>query len=388
MSRSGAAWREHLAAVALVLLGLALYARGLLLGFVGDDFTLLDAALRYPLGELLTGRHGIVGFYRPVSRELYFWWWGRVVGLGPGGFHLVNALTFVAVVVMIERLGREWAGPRAGRLAAAAFVLFPPGSALLAWVSCAQDLIALFWALAALLLYRRGRYWPAALAVALAALSKETAAVLPLVLLALDRRLHPKATSRATLARLAPSMLGIAVPLAVAIAARSTWPAGTSVAVWSPRQFLGAWRLPLDFARALFPPDTGAGFAQALESQPAMIVLVAVLAALAVPRRRSPSGAPAGAAAAAGLRSTGAASGADRRLLMFGVSFALLALLPVGFVVERWRAYYFSLAGVGASLGAGVRLARIPPAPARTSTSPTSPSSCRSTWDNAPLSGA
>jgi len=124
VSRPGAVSREHLATVALVLLGLALYARGLVLGFVGDDFTLFDAALRYPLGELLSGRHGIVGFYRPVSRELYFWWWGRVLGLGPGGFHLVNALTFAAVTVMIDRLGREWAGPRAGRLAAAAFVLF------------------------------------------------------------------------------------------------------------------------------------------------------------------------------------------------------------------------------------------------------------------------
>src|SRR5439155_12725888 len=169
--------RERVATVALVLLGLTLYARGLSLGFVGDDFILLDAARRFPLGELLSGRHGIVGFYRPVSRELYFWWWGRVLGLGPFGFHAVNALTFAAIVVMIERLARGWAGPRVGRPAAVDYLLFPPGSALLAWVSCAQDLIALFWALAAMLLYQRGRRWPAALAVALAALSKETAVV-------------------------------------------------------------------------------------------------------------------------------------------------------------------------------------------------------------------
>jgi tetratricopeptide (TPR) repeat protein len=364
VSRAGAAWREHLPTVALVLLGLALYARGLVLGFVGDDFTLLDAALRYPLGELLTGRHGIVGFYRPVSRELYFWWWGRVVGLGPGGFHLVNAVTFAAVVVMIERLGRDWAGPRAGRLAAAAFVLFPPGSALLAWVSCAQDLIALFWALAALLLYRHGRYWPAAIAVVLAVLSKETAVVMPLVLLVLDRRLHPRDPSRATLARLAPSLLGFAVTLALAVAVRSTWPAGTAVAVWSPRQIVGAWRLPLDLVLTLLPPDTGAGLVQALESQPALIVLVAMLAAFAVPARRKTSSAAApGARTAAASRQRAAA--ADRPMLVFAAWFAVLALLPVGFVVERWRGYYFSLAAVGMSLAAGVLLARIPSALAR-----------------------
>ena len=144
--RPGALW-AHLPTLALMLLGIVLYARGLVLGFVGDDLTLLDAAIRQPLGELLSGRHGILGYYRPVSRELYFWGWGRIAGLGPGGFHLVNALTFVAVIVMIERLGRAWGGPRAGRLAAATFLVFPPASALLAWVSCAQDLIMLFWAM-------------------------------------------------------------------------------------------------------------------------------------------------------------------------------------------------------------------------------------------------
>src|SRR5207249_3744719 len=53
VSRPGFAWREHLATAALLLLGLALYARGLGLGFVGDDFALLDAARRIPVGELL-----------------------------------------------------------------------------------------------------------------------------------------------------------------------------------------------------------------------------------------------------------------------------------------------------------------------------------------------
>ncbi|TMQ73572.1 MAG: hypothetical protein E6K81_04080 [Candidatus Eisenbacteria bacterium] len=336
--------RERVATVALVLLGLTLYARGLSLGFVGDDFILLDAARRFPLGELLSGRHGIVGFYRPVSRELYFWWWGRVLGLGPFGFHAVNALTFAAIVVMIERLARGWAGPRAGRLAAVDYLLFPPGSALLAWVSCAQDLIALFWALAAMLLYQRGRRWPAAFAVALAALSKETAVVMPLVLAAMDVFLNPGEAARARWHRL--------------------------VAVWSPGQFQGAWRLPFDLARVYLPPDTLAGIGEALGSYPAMIVLAAVCAALAVPRPRAAAAGGDGAARAAGRAAraapaagdgTGPATpaGSDRSLLGFGLALALLALLPVGFVVERWRAYYFALAGVGMSLAAGVALARL-----------------------------
>ncbi len=171
---------------AFALLALALYARGFTLGLVGDDDTLLDAALRVPLAELLTGRHGILGYYRPVSRELYFWIWGHLFGPSALGYHVVNAITFAGVVTMLFLFVRRWLGARTGLLAALALLLFPPCGALLSWVSCAQDLIALFWCAASLLLYQSRRYALAGLAVALAALSKETAAVMPLVLVAYE----------------------------------------------------------------------------------------------------------------------------------------------------------------------------------------------------------
>jgi hypothetical protein len=355
-------WRAHLPTAALVLLGLTLYGRGLLLGFVGDDLTLLDAALRQPLGELLSGRHGILGYYRPVSRELYFWGWGRLMGLGPGGFHLVNALTYAAVVVLIERLGRACAGPRAGRLAAAAFVLFPPGSALTAWVSCAQDLIMLGWSVAALLLYRVGRPAAAGLAVALAALSKETAVVLPAALAVLEWRLHPGGALRDRLARLGPSLAGLALAAALSVWARASWPAGSAIQVWSPAQLAGAWRLPLDLARTLVPPDTGEGIARALERQPFWLALAAACAALAVP-----SAAPAAAAKSARAAAAGAARGVPggRALVIVGFALLLFAMLPVGFVTERWRGYFFSLSGVGGALAAGVLLAPLAPTATR-----------------------
>jgi hypothetical protein len=356
------AWRAPLPTAALVLLGLVLYARGLVLGYVGDDLTLLDAALRYPLGELLSGRHGIVGYYRPVSRELYFWGWGRLAGLGPGGFHLVNALTFAATLLMIERLGRAWVGPRAGFLAAAAFLLFPPGSALLAWISCAQDLIMVFWAVGALLLYQHGRHAAAGVATALAALSKETAVVLPAALAVMDWQLHAGATWSARLRRLAPALVGLGAAVAVSVAVRASWPAGTAVTIWAPRQFVGAWRLPLDFARTLLPPDTGAGIALALEAQPVWLALVAGLAAFAVPWEASSRPAPAP-ASLGGARPGSIRQGAARMpsLVVFGLALLLLAMLPIGFVVERWRGYFFSLSAVGGALALGVLLARLAP---------------------------
>ncbi|MBI1796627.1 MAG: glycosyltransferase family 39 protein, partial [Candidatus Eisenbacteria bacterium] len=258
---------------ALALLGLALYARGLVLGFVGDDFTLLDAALRVPLGDLVSGRFGIPGYYRPVSRELYFWAWGRIAGLGPGGFHLVNAATFAATVFMLAQLARDLAGPRAARLAAAALVVFPAGSALLAWVSCAQDLIAMFWCAAALLLYARGRHGLAGAAALLAALSKETAAVLPAAIAVLEWQLAPRATPGERVRRLAPAAIGLIAAAAIAIAVRAGWPAGAAVAVWSPAQIMGAWQLPFDLLRTYLPPDAGAGIAQAFAEQPLLPVV-------------------------------------------------------------------------------------------------------------------
>ena len=355
-SPSRATWPEPLSLVAFVLLGVVLYVRGIVLGFVGDDFTLLDAALRYPLAELLTGRHGILGYYRPVSRELYFWWWGRVLGLGPPGFHVVNAITYGAVVAMSWRFARDLAGPRTGRLAALSFLVFPAGSALLSWVSCAQDLIALFWGVAALLLYQRGRPWFAGVAVMLAALSKETAAVLPGAVAVLEWQLAPRATARERLRRLLPVFAGLATAVAIAVAARSTWPAGTAITIWSPRQLAGAWRLPFDFLRALVPPDTIAGLAQVWSQQPALPVLIAGLAAVAaVPFVREADPEPGARDRADGRRSA----------LLVGAALAVLAMLPVGFIVERWRGYFFSLSAVGASLVAGALLARAPAGVAR-----------------------
>lgn len=352
-------WRAHLPTLALVLLGVVLYARGLVLGLVGDDLTLLDAALRHPLGELLSGRHGILGYYRPVSRELYFWGWGRVLGLDAGGLHLVNALTFAAVVVMIDRLGRAWAGPLAGRLAAVSFLLFPPGSALLAWVSCAQDLIMLFWSLAAFLLYQKGRHALAGVATLLAALSKETAVVLPAALAVMDVVFDRRSPARARLARLAPGFAGTAVAIAVSVAVRTSWPAGAAVSIWSPAQFAGAWRLPFDFLRTVVPPDTGAGIAQALESQPVWLGLVGALAALALPgnlragARRVPARSESG-----GGRT---AEPGIRPVVLFGLALLVLAMLPVGFVIERWRGYFFSLSAVGGALALGGLLAPLTP---------------------------
>ncbi|HYM79940.1 MAG TPA: glycosyltransferase family 39 protein [Candidatus Limnocylindria bacterium] len=336
--------------LAMVGLGLLLYGRALLVGLVGDDYQFLDAALRLPLLELLGGEHGIVGFYRPVARELYFWWWGRVVGLGPLAFHVVNALTYAAVVALLYRFARHWLGSRAGLVAALLFLLFPPGGVLLAWVSCAQDLIALFWTLTALVLHQEGRRWPAGIAVALAGLSKETALIAPAWIAVVDWADHPGARPGERLRRLAPALAGFAVAAGIGVAVRAQWPETTRVAVWSPAQVSGAWMLPWLFVRSLLPPGWSAGLGEAMRTAPWIALGAVALAVLAIPAREMD----------ARPKAAAARTYWHGRVVALGSALWLIGLLPVAFIVERWRAYFFGFAVVGSSLALAAVLARVP----------------------------
>jgi hypothetical protein len=359
--------------LALAALGLALYAGCFAIGLIGDDLLFLDAAVRFPLGELLTGRHGILGFYRPLSRELYFWWWGRVIGLDALAFHMLNVLTFVAIVALLARIASKFAGPRAGALAALAYVLFPACGALLAWVSCAQDLIALFWTVLAISLYLDGRSVLAGVAVFAAALSKETAAVAPAFLVAAEW-CRPSAGTRAQrVRRLVPAAVGLAAAVAIALWARSTWQPGTSVAVWSPSQVGGAWKLPWLFVRSLFPPDWLDGLGTIGRSAPMLLLVVVAAAALAVPA--PPASAAKASRATKGARSkdtkstpaktsaSGPASRAGdsgaRSLMIFGLVVCVIGMLPVAFIVDRWRSYFFGFAALGSSLALAGALLRV-----------------------------
>jgi tetratricopeptide (TPR) repeat protein len=330
---------------ALIGLGLVLFARVFGIGWIADDYLFLDAVRRFPLGELLTGRHAIEGYYRPVSRELYFWIGDRVFGLSAGALHGLNALLFAASAALVFNLARRWSGARAAWIAVALFVVFPAGGALLAWVSCAQDLVALALTLAALVLATRGRHAWTGPAVFLAALSKETAWVAPLMLAAVDVATRPGPWG-ARVRRLAPGFLGLAAALAVTAWARSTWPAANRAGAWSVAQLGAAWRLPFDFLHSWWPPDTTAGLAAAWGAGAWRVPAVLVLAALALPSvTRTP-------------RDPAAAS--MRAVIPLALVLAVIAALPVVLVAERWRGYYFVFAAVGASLAAASWLAHRP----------------------------
>jgi len=259
---------------------------------------------------------------------------------------VVNLICFAAIVTLLFDLMRRWSGRRAAILAAVVFVLYPPTGALLSWVSCAQDLVALLCTLGALSLAARGRHLWTAPVVFLAALSKETAVVAPLLLAVVDVATCPGEPFTPRARRLWPGLAGLAAAFAVTLAARSTWPAGSHTGAWSTSQLGAAWRLPIDLIRTWTPPGIGAGLAVVREAGLWRLPAVLVLGALAVP---------------GGSPEAGEAGGvAPARLRWMALAMILVALLPVGMIAERWRGYYLVFAAAGCSVLLGAWLARGP----------------------------
>src|SRR5262249_22200883 len=101
------------------------------------------------------------------------------------GFHVVQFLLFVGALVLLADLvglaappGGRWIAPAA--LAGLLWYgVLPFQHVNLAWVSCAQDLLALAGVLGALALHRRGGWREALVAGALACLAKESAVPFP-----------------------------------------------------------------------------------------------------------------------------------------------------------------------------------------------------------------
>ena len=172
----------------IVLLGLACYVNTLNNGFVFDDSAYLTSALvRNPdIGELLRSNWLGLDIYRPLtllSLGLDFSLYQET----PRGYHLSNLVLHLINGVLIYMLARDLLGrDQAALWAALLYVSHPIQTEVVAWVSARGDLLATLFFLSAFLADRRGLWrWRIAawILYGAAVLSKETAVVLPAVLL-------------------------------------------------------------------------------------------------------------------------------------------------------------------------------------------------------------
>ncbi len=189
-----------LAAAALAALLAAFYAGSFEIDFYGDDYVFLDRARLDSAGDwpvwfsLERNREGLLDrhhAYRPLSTNVWFGTLHALFGADARCFHAANlALLWLNALLLWRLLARFCASRALGLALAGVYAISSVGFEGQLWLSVVQDLLLTTGVLASWLCYERHRERPSARALAAllawqlaALLSKETALVLPLLLL-------------------------------------------------------------------------------------------------------------------------------------------------------------------------------------------------------------
>lgn len=346
--RRSAAWWPVGTAILLAAGFLSLHAGSLADPLVGDDYFFIDKVRSAHGWDLLAPTNLISSFYRPWSRELHFAALHDIAGLDPVPYHVTNLLLALLALVLFHAYVRRLAGGTAAAIATAGAAALSAWTLFVGWASCSQDLWMIVWGLLALHASSRGRWGWATAAFLMALLSKETAAMLPVVMLA-EARLVARRSWRqvapialAWLAVLAlwgafhpllGGRLGYASEVAVAMASRPSLFTILPGLLGSVLQ-LSSW------------PAPETGWASALlRAAPAAILLAGsiVLAARWAPAKASED-----------------LMASSRAVLPLGAVWAVSAWLPLAMPGVGWHAYYGTFGAMGAWLALGCALATRP----------------------------
>ncbi|OGF04749.1 MAG: hypothetical protein A2W00_09665, partial [Candidatus Eisenbacteria bacterium RBG_16_71_46] len=297
----------------LLLLALLVFAIGadvFRIGFFADDFHFLDVARRMPLGRVLLGHFGIWPWYRPLSRELFFY----VVTLaGPASVFTARVLSLACLLGAawaLYRLGQLLFGRGAGIAAAALLVTYGYTKVFLSWGAGFQDLLATTLVLWAVLAHVEGRSSRALVLAALAPFAKESGFLVAPLILAFAflvegrRRLEPWMLRQA--------LVWIAA-LGIHALVRTTWPPGGDAALhpYVARELPEAF---VAIAQSFVYPGAPAGIATGLLGI-AAAVAVWLLFGVSSPAGRGGSTFPAGRTIA--FLSLGALLGMAPLLMLF-----------------------------------------------------------------------
>jgi len=178
------------------------YGFGLHLAFINDDYFFLDKVAGRRFVGLWAPSDLIFNWYRPWSRELHYWVLLHLFGLREPAYHLVNFGLWLAVIGLYFTLVRKLLGQSVAAIATVGLASLALWGSPILWVAGAQELWMLLFSLLTLLAVWRGRSIWAFPAFALALLSKETAAVVPAIAVAMLCLLEPSSL-RAALRRTA-----------------------------------------------------------------------------------------------------------------------------------------------------------------------------------------
>jgi hypothetical protein len=335
--------------VGLLLLALFLALRfpdAFGLPFLNDDYVFLDHVAGKGFLSLWPPHDLVFHWWRPWSREFHYWWLQRAFGPVEWPFHVASGALVLAVIAAYWSLARRLAGAPAAAVAVAGALTLPGWGLMLLWPAGAQDLWMMLWALLSLHAWRNGRHTLAALLFALALLSKETVATLPLVFLAFERWVMRRPWPR-VLARLAPTM-GVTLVWAIAhpLVLGRLWAPGeaTTVAPSPAAAAPGvmAWRSLLAvFSLDRWPAPDSMGLWPWVGAALCALVLALFVVVFARPDARSSS--VLGADDATRLPS----------IVPLSMVWWFAGTLPLLLPGLGWHAYYAHFAALGAWVGIG-----------------------------------
>jgi hypothetical protein len=332
--------------------------------FINDDYIFLDLTRHAAFRSLFEPHVGWVGgWYRPWSRELHYWALQGMFGTGVEPWHIVSFGLWLGVMGLYFTLVRRLAGGRRAGVAVAGAAALTAWSVPLVWVAGVQELWMLAWALATLHLWVRGRSGWAAVTFALALLSKETAALLPGIVL-VEAVMMERARVRETLRRMVPLVAVLVVWAAlhpqlggrvwrsrshvvarVAMSADSMAEDRAPAAVPEPsfapaREGAALLRTPLSLVNLDQVPRPEFGWRPLWpRALSAVLLLGGLVAGIGIARRRASR-----AVADAGEDAL------RRRLIMLGSGWALLGWMPLFMPALGWHNYYGLLGALGAWL--------------------------------------
>lgn len=189
----------------VILGGLAavLYLPSLWLPFIGDDYVFLDEVRGASFFRLWSFRNTQFEWYRPWSREVYFWALQSIAGLHPAIYRLSGLLLWLASLGLYASIVRRLTSPRVAIVASMGAVTLALWATPVLWISGSQDLWMVFFGLSTILLVSRGSWGWGLVTFLGALLSKETAAVFAIIVTAFAL-LFPQKSVRVTIARTLP----------------------------------------------------------------------------------------------------------------------------------------------------------------------------------------
>jgi len=309
--------------------------------FFADDYLFLDQTRGGSILSAWTVRDPLRNYWRPLSRQVYFWV-VSALGESPVVAHVMNLALFLGILALLYLLTRKLAGERAALVATAIVALHEVADVPVLWASGSQDLLAIAGALAAICLAINGRVGWAVIPFLCGLLSKETAIVTPLITLWMLRQ--PNERWRASLRRVAPLFVATAVWLPVwLLMMRGGAHQGLNLDATSVPAALA--HLP----QAFFGIQWGAGVPPPfLHSIPPIVPLVLALIAVGL--------------AMTGRGEAASTDASPSRGVSVGLVWAALAALPVSIVVHVWSSYYYFFASCGLALALATLVARAPTA--------------------------